>query len=89
MYYTRYMFKQLAPNHWWDCVIRKQRARATDVRIHDKSQNEQTPDHADVHLSRGLRHAVVQLCYQIDHSRRHREIHQPLELGEVVQRWGA
>lgn len=56
-------------------------------RIHDKGEHQQAPDHADVHLPRGLSQAVVQLRYQIDHGGSHREIHQPLELWEVVQRW--
>lgn len=60
---------------------------AADRRIHDKSQHEHAPDHADVHLSRGLTHAVVELGYQIHHSCCYGEIHQPLELWEVVQRW--
>lgn len=57
-------------------------------RIHDEGQDEQAPHHADIHLSAGLSQAEVQLADEVHHCGRHREVHQPLELWEIVERWG-
>lgn len=56
-------------------------------RIHDKGQDQQAPHHTNVHLPTGLSHTEVQLSDEIHHCGCHREVHQPLELWEVVQRW--
>lgn len=69
-------------------IIKNKSGKVFYSRIHDKSKYQQAPDHTDVHLSWGLSHTVVQLCYQINQSRRYCEIHQPLELWEVVQSCG-